>query len=180
MWITINDVINIDQSPIGKNSRSNPATYIGLFDSIRRLFTNTDEAIKNEYNVSNFSFNSKNSGRCEHCKGEGKIVTKLQFMPDVETVCPICKGKRYKKEILDIKYKGKNIADVLDMSVEDSVEFFKDNRNIHHKLDILNQLGLGYLKLGQPATTLSGGEAQRIKLASELGKIKSSSKTYIF
>lgn len=168
----INDIINIDQTPIGKNSRSNPATYIGLFDSIRRLFTQTDEAIKNDYTTSNFSFNSKNSGRCEHCKGEGIIVTKLQFMPDVETICPICKGHRYKKEILDIKYNGKNISQVLDMSVEDAAEFFKDNKNIHHKIDIMNQLGLGYLKLGQPSTTLSGGEAQRIKLASELGKIK--------
>lgn len=172
----VNDIINIDQSPIGKNSRSNPATYIGLFDSIRRLFTKTDESIRNGYNISNFSFNSKNSGRCEHCKGEGKIVTKLQFMPDVEIVCPICKGHRYKKEILDITYNGKNISQILNMSVEDAVEFFKDNKNIHHKIDILNQLGLGYLKLGQPSTTLSGGEAQRIKLASELGKIKKSTK----
>lgn len=168
----INDIINIDQSPIGKNSRSNPATYIGLFNSIRRLFTKTDKSIEKDYTISNFSFNSKNSGRCEHCKGEGKIVTKLQFMPDVEVVCPICKGMRYKKEILDIKYNGKNIYEVLNMSVEEATDFFKDKKNIHHKLNIMNQLGLGYLKLGQPSTTLSGGEAQRIKLASELGKIK--------
>lgn len=168
----INNVINIDQSPIGKNSRSNPATYIGVFDTIRKLFTQIDESIRNCYTISNYSFNSKNSGRCEHCKGEGIIVTKLQFMPDVETICPICKGHRYKKEILDIKYKGKNIAQILDMSVEDAVLFFKDNKNIHYKLSILNHLGLGYLKLGQPSPTLSGGEAQRIKLASELGKIK--------
>ncbi len=168
----INDIINIDQSPIGKNSRSNPATYIGLFDSIRRLFTKTDESIKNGYTISNFSFNSKNSGRCEHCKGEGRIVTKLQFMPDVEIICPICKGHRYKKEILDITYKGKNISEILNMSVEDAVKFFEDSVNIHYKLNIMNQLGLGYIKLGQPSTTLSGGEAQRIKLASELGKIK--------
>jgi len=147
-----------------------------LFDSIRRLFAKTNESTKNGYTISNFSFNSKNSGRCEHCKGEGRIVTKLQFMPDVEIVCPICKGHRYKKEILDIKYKGKNISQILNMSVEDAVEFFNENKNIHHKLDILNQLGLGYIKLGQPSTTLSGGEAQRIKLASELGKIMSSSK----
>lgn len=168
----IDDVINIDQTPIGKNSRSNPATYIGLFDSIRALFSKTEESIESGYNIANFSFNSKNSGRCEHCKGEGRIVTKLQFMPDVEVICPICKGERYKKEILDIKYKGKNIAQVLDMSVEEAVEFFKDKKTIHHKLNILNQLGMGYIKLGQPSTTLSGGEAQRIKLASELGKIK--------
>jgi len=168
----INNIININQSPIGKTSRSNPATYIGLFDSIRRLFMNTEESKDKEYTISNFSFNSKNSGRCEHCKGEGKIVTKLQFMPDVEIVCPICKGQRYKKEILDVKYKGKNIYEILDMSIEDAAEFFKDKKNIHHKVDILNQLGLGYLKLGQPSTTLSGGEAQRIKLAAELGKIK--------
>ena len=172
----INDVINIDQSPIGKNSRSNPATYIGLFDSIRLLFTNTAEAQAKEYTNSNFSFNSKNSGRCEHCKGDGRIVTKLQFMPDVEIVCPICKGQRFKKEILDIKYKGKNIYEILDMSVEEAVDFFKDKKSIHYKLDILNQLGMGYIKLGQSSSTLSGGEAQRIKLASELGKIKSGSK----
>jgi len=168
----VNNVINIDQSPIGKNSRSNPATYIGLFDSIRRFYASTPEAVENEYTISNFSFNSKNSGRCEHCKGEGKIITKLQFMPDVEIECPICKGQRYKKEILDIRYKGKNIFEVLDMSVESALEFFESHKNIHHKLSVLNQLGLGYLKLGQPSTTLSGGEAQRIKLASELGKIK--------
>ncbi|WP_066495824.1 excinuclease ABC subunit UvrA [Abyssisolibacter fermentans] len=168
----IKNIINIDQSPIGKNSRSNPATYIGLFDSIRRLFMNTEEAKANGYTISNFSFNSKNSGRCEHCKGDGRIVTKLQFMPDVEIVCPICKGQRYKKEILDVKYNGKNIYEVLDMSVEEAAEFFKDKKNIYHKLSIMNQLGLGYIKLGQPSTTLSGGEAQRIKLASELGKIK--------
>ncbi|WP_105617294.1 excinuclease ABC subunit UvrA [Vallitalea okinawensis] len=168
----INNIINIDQSPIGKNSRSNPATYIGLFDSIRRLFLTTKEAKEKEYTISNFSFNSKNSGRCEHCKGDGRIVTKLQFMPDVEIVCPICKGQRYKKEILDVKYKSKNIYEILDMSVEEAVEFFKDKKNIYHKLNIMNQLGLGYIKLGQSSTTLSGGEAQRIKLASELGKIK--------
>ncbi len=170
----INSIINIDQSPIGKNSRSNPATYIGLFDSIRKLFLNTNEAKANGYTISNFSFNSKNSGRCEHCKGDGRIVTKLQFMPDVEIICPICKGQRYKKEILDIRYKGKNIYEVLDMSVEVAEEFFRDKRNLCHKLNIMSQLGLGYIKLGQPSTTLSGGEAQRIKLASELGKIKRS------
>lgn len=168
----VNNVINIDQSPIGKNSRSNPATYIGLFDSIRRFYSKTPESIAEGYQISNFSFNSKNSGRCEHCKGEGKIVTKLQFMADVEIECPICKGQRYKKAILDIRYKGKNIYEVLDMSVEKALEFFEENKNIHHKLSVLNQLGLGYLKLGQPSTTLSGGEAQRIKLAAELGKIK--------
>ncbi|MBU3144096.1 excinuclease ABC subunit UvrA [Clostridium sp. CF012] len=171
----INDVINIDQSPIGKNSRSNPATYIGLFDTIRMLFTKTEEAVALGYVNTNFSFNSKNSGRCEHCKGDGRIVTKLQFMPDVEIVCPICKGQRYKKEILDVRYKGKNIYEILDMSVEEALEFFKDKKNIHYKLDILNQLGMGYIKLGQSSSTLSGGEAQRIKLASELGKIKSGS-----
>lgn len=169
----IKNIINIDQSPIGKNSRSNPATYIGLFNSIRKIFTKTEESIKNGYTISNFSFNSKSSGRCEHCKGEGKIVTKLQFMPDVETVCPICKGKRYKKEILDVKYKGKSIYDILNMSIEEAEIFFKDKKNIAYKLGILNQLGLGYLKLGQSSTTLSGGEAQRIKLAAELSKIKS-------
>lgn len=168
----ISQVINIDQSPIGKNSRSNPATYVGLFDNIRKFYATTDEAKARKYTISNFSFNSKNSGRCEHCKGEGRIVTKLQFMPDVEIECPICKGQRYKKEILDIRYMGKNIHEVLDMCIEDATDFFRDQKTLHHKLSIMNELGLGYLKLGQPSTTLSGGEAQRIKLASELGKIK--------
>ncbi|WDV44870.1 excinuclease ABC subunit UvrA [Clostridiaceae bacterium M8S5] len=168
----IDGIINIDQSPIGKSSRSNPATYIGVFNSIRKLFANTEESKEKGFTISNFSFNSKSSGRCEHCKGEGRIVTKLQFMPDVEVVCPICKGKRYKKEVLDIKYRDKNIYEVLNMSVEEATEFFKEKRNIHYKLDIMNQLGLGYIKLSQPSTTLSGGEAQRIKLSSELGKIK--------
>lgn len=168
----VKHVINIDQSPIGKNSRSNPATYVGIFDSVRKLFAKLPESKAMNYNITNFSFNSKNSGRCEHCKGEGKIVTKLQFMPDVEIECPICKGQRYKKEILDIKYKDKSIYDILDLSIEEAVAFFEEQKTIHHKLSVLNELGLGYLKLGQPSPTLSGGESQRIKLASELGKIK--------
>ncbi|MHA2363469.1 MAG: excinuclease ABC subunit UvrA [Candidatus Hodarchaeales archaeon] len=177
----IKDVRNIDQSPIGRTSRSNPATYVGFFDKIRDIFTSLPESQERDYNKTTFSFNSKNSGRCEECEGEGELVTKLQFMPDVKSVCPVCKGKRYKEEILEILYNGLNIAEILGLSVERAVEFFKDVRLIHHKLKIMNDLGLGYLKLGQSSTTLSGGEAQRIKLATELGKLKrKENNLYIF
>ncbi len=167
----INDVINIDQSPIGRSPRSNPATYIGFYDNIRKLFASTPKSIARGYTASRFSFNVK-GGRCEECAGEGAIITKLHFMPDVEVPCPTCKGARYNEETLEVTYNGKNIAGVLDMSIEDGVEFFTDQRLISHKLGVLNDLGLGYLKLGHPATILSGGEAQRVKLANELGKIK--------
>ncbi|MBI1925939.1 excinuclease ABC subunit UvrA, partial [Candidatus Poribacteria bacterium] len=167
----INDVINIDQSPIGRSPRSNPATYIGFYDNIRKLFASTPKSIARGYTTSRFSFNVK-GGRCEECSGEGSIITKLHFMPDVEVPCPTCKGARYNEETLEVTYNGKNIAEVLDMSIEEGVEFFADQRLISHKLGVLNDLGLGYLKLGHPATILSGGEAQRVKLADELGKIK--------
>ena len=167
----ISDVINIDQSPIGRSSRSNPATYIGFYDNIRKLFASTPMAMARGYAVGRFSFNVK-GGRCEECHGEGTITTKLHFMPDVEVVCPTCKGARYNQETLDVTYNGKNIAEILDMSIEDGVEFFEDQRLIRHKLSVLNALGMGYLQIGHPAPLLSGGEAQRVKLASELGKIK--------
>ena len=167
----ISDVINIDQSPIGRSSRSNPATYIGFYDNIRKLFASTPMAMARGYAVGRFSFNVK-GGRCEECHGEGTITTKLHFMPDVEVVCPTCKGARYNQETLEVTYNGKNIAEILDMSIEDGVEFFEEHRLIRHKLSVLNALGMGYLQIGHPAPLLSGGEAQRVKLASELGKIK--------
>ncbi len=167
----ISDVINIDQSPIGRSPRSNPATYIGFYDNIRKLFASTPLSAARGYTASRFSFNVK-GGRCEECHGEGTITTQLHFMPDVEVVCPTCKGARYNEDTLDVTYNGRNISEILTMSIEEGVEFFADQRLIHHKLNVLNQLGMGYLQIGHPATILSGGEAQRIKLASELGKIK--------
>ncbi len=170
-WEQISDVIDIDQSPIGRSSRSNPATYIGFYDAIRTLFAGTDEAGRRGFTASTFSFNVK-GGRCEECAGEGSITTQLSFMPDVEVVCPTCKGARYNQDTLEVKYRGKNIAEVLDLSVEEGVGFFRDRPAIARKIAVLDELGLGYLKLGHPSTILSGGEAQRVKLASELGKLK--------
>jgi excinuclease ABC subunit A len=167
----ISDVIDIDQSPIGRSSRSNPATYLGFYDAIRTLFSETDQAKERGFTASTFSFNVK-GGRCEECSGEGTITTQLSFMPDVEVLCPTCKGARYNQETLEVRYKGKNIAEVLDMSIEEGVEFFADQPSIARRIGVLNELGLGYLKLGHPSTILSGGEAQRVKLAGELGKLK--------
>jgi excinuclease ABC subunit A len=167
----ISDVIDIDQSPIGRSSRSNPATYIGFYDAIRTLFAETDEARRRDFTASTFSFNVK-GGRCEECAGEGTITTQLSFMPDVEVLCPTCKGARYNQDTLEVKYREKNIAEVLDLSVEEGVRFFEDQPTIARKVAILDELGLGYLKLGHPSTILSGGEAQRVKLAGELGKLK--------
>ena len=167
----IDDVINIDQSPIGRSPRSNPATYIGFYDNIRKLFAETEESKKRKYTVSRFSFNVK-GGRCEECSGEGTIVTKLSFMPDVEVVCPTCKGDRYNQETLEVTYRDKNIAQVLNTSIEEGVELFADQPTILRKLMVMYELGLGYLTIGHPSTILSGGEAQRVKLASELGKLK--------
>ena len=169
----LSDVINIDQSPIGRSPRSNPATYIGFYDNIRKLFASTPLSLTRGYTASRFSFNVK-GGRCEECHGEGTITTKLHFMPDVEVVCPTCKGARYNEDTLDVTYNGKNISEILNMSIEEGVAFFADQRLIHHKLNVLYQLGMGYLQIGHPATILSGGEAQRVKLANELGKIKRS------
>lgn len=168
----INNVINIDQTPIGRNSKSNPATYIGIFDKIRDLYAAMPEALERGYTALDFSLTHANGTRCEHCAGDGIIVTNLQFMADIETICPICKGMRYSEEGLEIKYHGRSIADVLEMTVEEALDFFKDNHYLKHKLGIMNELGLGYLCLGQSSTTLSGGEAQRVKLAYELAKIK--------
>lgn len=164
-------VIEIDQSPIGRTSRSNPATYIGFFDAIRDLFAATEEAVARGYTSSRFSFNVK-GGRCEECGGNGTVTAHLGFMPDVESVCEACKGARFNSETLDIQYKGKDISEVLDMSIEEGTGFFADQPTIGRKLRLLDELGLGYLTLGQSSTTLSGGEAQRIKLANELSKIK--------
>jgi excinuclease ABC subunit A len=167
----ISDVIDIDQSPIGRSSRSNPATYIGFYDTIRTLFSETDDARRRGFTASTFSFNVK-GGRCEECTGEGSITTQLSFMPDVEVVCPTCKGARYHEDTLEVKYHGKSIADVLDMSIEDGVSFFAHEPAIARRISVLNELGLGYLKMGHASTILSGGEAQRVKLAAELGKLK--------
>lgn len=167
----IKDVIAIDQSPIGRTPRSNPATYIGFYDNIRQLFAGVPEAQARGYTQSRFSFNVK-GGRCEECAGDGTVTTHLGFMPDVEVMCDACKGARYNAETLEILYKGKTISEILDMSIEEGVVFFKDYPPIARKIAMLNELGLGYLTLGQSATTLSGGEAQRIKLASELTKLK--------
>jgi excinuclease ABC subunit A len=167
----LSDVIDVDQSPIGRSSRSNPATYIGFYDAIRTLFADTDEAKKRGFTASTFSFNVK-GGRCEECSGEGAITTQLSFMPDVEVLCPTCKGARYNQDTLEVDYQGKNIAEVLDLSVEEGVAFFASEPAIARKISVLDNLGLGYLKLGHPSTILSGGEAQRVKLAGELGKLK--------
>ena len=164
-------VINIDQSPIGRNSRSNPSTYVGFYDQIRTLFANAELAKERGYKPGRFSFNVK-GGRCEECQGEGVIATKLYFMPDVEVLCAACKGQRFNAETLEITHKDKTIADVLDMSIEEGVAFFADLPAIGRKLAVLNDLGLGYLTLGQSATTLSGGEAQRVKLGAELAKLQ--------
>ncbi len=167
----ISDVIDIDQSPIGRTSRSNPATYIGIYDAIRTLFAGTEESKKRGFTASTFSFNVK-GGRCEECSGEGSITTQLSFMPDVQVTCPTCKGARYAAETLEVLYREKSIADILEMSIEESVAFFADQATISRKIAVLDELGLGYLKLGHPSTILSGGEAQRVKLAAELGKLK--------
>lgn len=168
----INSVINIDQTPIGRSSRSNPATYIGLYDKIRNLFASTTEAIDRGYSALDFSLTHANGTRCEHCGGDGIITTSLQFMADIETLCPVCKGARFSEEGLEIKYNGKNISEVLEMTAEEALKFFEEEKYLVNKLKIMNDLGLGYLRLGQSSTTLSGGEAQRVKLAYELSKIK--------
>jgi excinuclease ABC subunit A len=164
-------VIAIDQSPIGRNSRSNPATYIGFYDNIRALFAATEESVAREYKPGRFSFNVK-GGRCEECQGEGAIRTRLYFMPDVEVLCAACKGKRYNAETLQVIWQGRTISEILDMPIEQGAAFFAGEKAIGPKIAILDDLGLGYLTLGQSATTLSGGEAQRIKLATELSKMQ--------
>lgn len=174
----IDKVIDIDQSPIGRTPRSNPATYTGVFDDIRDLYSSTNEAKVRGYKKGRFSFNIK-GGRCEACRGDGIIKIEMHFLPDVYVPCEICKGKRYNRETLEVKYKGKSIAEVLEMTIEDGCQFFENIPRIHRKLQTLLDVGLGYMKLGQPATTLSGGEAQRVKLASELYRRSTGKTLYI-
>src|SRR5574344_1984092 len=174
----INKIINIDQSPIGRTPRSNPATYTGIFDEIREIFSCTNEAKLRGYKKGRFSFNIP-GGRCEACSGDGIIKIEMHFLPDVYVPCEVCKGKRYSRETLEVKYKGKSISDVLDMTVEEGLEFFKNIPTIKNKLQTLMDVGLGYIKIGQPSTTLSGGEAQRIKLATELSKRSTGKTLYI-
>ena len=174
----LDKIIQVDQSPIGRTPRSNPATYTGLFDVIRDLFSKTPEARARGYKPGRFSFNVK-GGRCEVCRGDGQIKIEMHFLPDVYVPCEQCHGKRYNRETLDIRFKGKTIADVLDMPVEEAVEFFDNIPKIRRRLETLNDVGLGYIRLGQPATTLSGGEAQRVKLATELSKIATGRTLYI-
>ncbi len=174
----LDKVINIDQSPIGRTPRSNPATYTGVFDMIRDLFASTSDAKERGYSKGRFSFNVK-GGRCEACSGDGIIKIEMHFLPDVYVPCEVCEGKRYNRETLEVKYKGKNIYDVLDMTVEDAVDFFENVPSIKRKIETLNDVGLSYVKLGQPSTELSGGEAQRIKLATELSKRSTGKTIYI-
>lgn len=174
----IDKIINIDQSPIGRTPRSNPATYTGVFDIIREIFATTNEAKLRGYDKGRFSFNVP-GGRCEACSGDGIIKIEMNFLSDVYVPCEVCKGKRYNKETLEVKYKGKNISDVLDMTVEEALKFFENIPRIKQKIQTLNDVGLGYIKLGQPSTTLSGGEAQRIKLATELSRRSTGKTLYI-
>lgn len=174
----LDKVIEIDQSPIGRTPRSNPATYTGVFDDIRDLFSKTNEAKVRGFQKGRFSFNVK-GGRCEACRGDGIIKIEMHFLPDVYVPCEVCKGKRYNRETLEVKYKGKSIADVLEMTVEDATEFFKNIPKIHRKMQTLLDVGLGYINIGQPGTTLSGGEAQRVKLASELYRRSTGKTLYI-
>ncbi|KWW32091.1 MAG: excinuclease ABC subunit A [bacterium P3] len=174
----IDKVIEIDQSPIGRTPRSNPATYVGIFDDIRRLFAELPSARIRGYKPGHFSFNVS-GGRCEHCKGAGVRTIEMHFLPDVYVNCEMCNGKRYNRETLEIRYKGKSVADVLDMTIDDAVDFFSSHPRLHHKLKTLQEVGLGYIKLGQQSTTLSGGEAQRIKLATELARTDTGNTLYI-
>ena len=174
----LDKVISIDQSPIGRTPRSNPATYTGLFNDIRDLFAATNDAKLRGYGPGRFSFNVK-GGRCEACSGDGLVKIEMHFLPDIYVPCEICKGKRYNRETLEVLYKGKNIADVLDMTAEEALEFFDNLPKIRRKVETLVQVGLGYIRLGQSSTTLSGGEAQRVKLATELAKRSTGRTMYI-
>jgi len=174
----IDKVLEIDQSPIGRTPRSNPATYCGFFTDIRTLFASVPEAKIRGYNAGRFSFNVK-SGRCELCEGGGMKVIEMNFLPDVYVHCEKCNGKRYNRETLEIRYKGKSISDVLEMTVDEAVEFFSAVPYIYRKIKVLQEVGLGYISLGQSAVTLSGGEAQRVKLSTELGKRDTGKTFYI-
>ncbi|MDD3880287.1 MAG: excinuclease ABC subunit UvrA, partial [Syntrophomonas sp.] len=174
----IDKIINIDQSPIGRTPRSNPATYTGAFDGIRELYSNTGEARLRGYRPGRFSFNVR-GGRCEACSGDGIIKIEMHFLPDVYIPCEVCKGKRYNRETLEVKYRGKSIADVLAMTVDEAVEIFENIPRVYRKLKVLQDVGLGYIQLGQAAPSLSGGEAQRVKLATELSKRSTGKTLYI-
>jgi excinuclease ABC subunit A len=174
----VDRVVEVDQSPIGRTPRSNPATYTGIFDDIRRLFTAARESKIRGYEAGRFSFNVK-GGRCEACQGQGVKKIEMHFLPDVYVTCEVCKGRRYNSETLQVTYRHKTIADVLDMTVEDAVGFFEAHPRIVRMTECLRDVGLGYMQLGQPSTTLSGGEAQRVKLASELGSPSSTRTLYV-
>ena len=174
----LDKVIAIDQSPIGRTPRSNPATYTGMFTHIRELFAQTPDAKERGYKAGRFSFNVR-GGRCDNCDGDGIIKIEMNFLPDVYVPCEVCHGRRYNKETLEVRYKGKNISDVLNMTVEEALEFFSNISAIRNKLQTLYDVGLGYITLGQSATTLSGGEAQRVKLATELAKRSTGKTIYI-
>jgi excinuclease ABC subunit A len=165
----LDKVIDVDQSPIGRTPRSNPATYTGVFTYMRELFATLPEARERGYGPGRFSFNVQ-GGRCEACQGDGMIKIEMHFLPDVYVPCEVCKGKRYNREALEVRFKGHNISEVLDMSVDDALELFQNQPRIARKLQTLADVGLGYIRLGQPATTLSGGEAQRVKLSTELSR----------
>jgi excinuclease ABC subunit A len=174
----VDKAVVVDQSPIGRTPRSNPATYTGVFDHIRKLFASTQEAKVRGYQPGRFSFNVK-GGRCEACRGDGTLRIEMHFLPDVYVPCEVCKGRRYNRETLEVHYKGKTIAEVLELSVDQALEFFGNIPAIAGHLQTLHDVGLGYVRLGQPATTLSGGEAQRVKLASELKKRATGQTVYI-
>ncbi|MBR1779843.1 MAG: ATP-binding cassette domain-containing protein, partial [Oscillospiraceae bacterium] len=174
----LDKVICIDQSPIGRSPRSNPATYTGLFNDIRELFASTQDAKARGYGPGRFSFNVR-GGRCEACSGDGLIKIEMNFLPDVYVPCEVCKGKRYNRETLEVRYKGRNIYEVLEMTVDEALPFFENLPRLYNKLKTLYDVGLGYIKLGQPSTTISGGEAQRVKLATELAKRSTGSTIYI-
>ena len=174
----IDKIINIDQSPIGRTPRSNPATYTGVFTDIRNLFAMTNFAKMRGYGPGRFSFNVK-GGRCEACQGDGIIKIEMHFLPDIYVPCKVCGGKRYNRETLEVLYKGKSIADVLDMTIEEACKFFETVPKIQRKLQTICDVGLGYVKMGQAATTLSGGEAQRVKLATELSRVSTGKTLYI-
>ena len=174
----LDKIICIDQSPIGRTPRSNPATYTGLFDQIRKIFAASPEAKARGYKENRFSFNVK-GGRCENCCGDGMLKIEMHFLPDIFVPCDVCKGKRYNRETLEVTYKGKNISDVLDMNIEEAITFFENHESIRRKLETLYDVGLGYMKLGQASTTLSGGEAQRVKLATELSRRATGKTLYV-
>ena len=174
----IDKVIEIDQSPIGRTPRSNPATYVGVFSDIRKIFAQVQDAKVRGYKIGRFSFNVK-GGRCDECEGAGMKVIEMNFLPDVHVPCEVCNGKRYNRETLEVRYKHKSIADVLNMTINEAVDFFEAVPNIYRKLKTIKEVGLGYITLGQSSTTLSGGEAQRVKLATELSKKDTGNTFYI-